>query len=90
MNYLGNFVSEVLMIKFELIFFAKIYKNILYFNVCKIYRINEMQILHNDTQTTLQEVKHALKDIVTRGINNVEDKLTKAKEETKESVTALR
>lgn len=90
MNYPGNFVSEVLMIKFELIFFAKIYKNILYFNVCEIYRINEVQTFHNETQTMLQEVKHALKDVVTRSINNVEDRITEAKEETKESVTALR
>ncbi|XP_011261945.1 centromere-associated protein E isoform X2 [Camponotus floridanus] len=53
-------------------------------------RINEVQMFHNETQTMLQEVKHALKDIVTRSINNVEDRITEAKEETKESVTALR
>lgn len=49
-----------------------------------------MQTLHNETQTMLQEVKHTLKDIVTKSINNIEDRITETKEETKESVTALR
>lgn len=89
MNYPGNFTSEVLMIKSELIFFAKIYKTF-YILMFEIYRINEVQTLHNETQTMLQEVKHTLKDIVTRSINNIEDRITEAKEETKESVTALR
>ncbi|XP_050461287.1 centromere-associated protein E isoform X1 [Cataglyphis hispanica] len=53
-------------------------------------RINEVQALHNETQAMLQETKHALKDVVTRGINNIEDKITETKEETKDSVAALR
>ncbi|XP_011875150.1 PREDICTED: centromere-associated protein E isoform X1 [Vollenhovia emeryi] len=53
-------------------------------------RINEMQALHNETQAMLQEAKHALNDIVTRGIDNIGDKITEGKEETKDSVAALR
>ncbi|TGZ53630.1 centromere-associated protein E isoform X1 [Temnothorax curvispinosus] len=53
-------------------------------------RINEVQALHNETQAMLQEAKHALKDIVTRGIDNIGDKITESKEETKDSVAALR
>lgn len=53
-------------------------------------RINEVQALHNETQAMLQETKHALKDIVTQGINNIEDRITEGKEETKDSVAALR
>ncbi|KAL6424935.1 hypothetical protein ACFW04_010068 [Cataglyphis niger] len=53
-------------------------------------RINEVQALHNETQAMLQETKHALKDVVTRGINNIEDKIIETKEETKDSVAALR
>ncbi|KYN44934.1 hypothetical protein ALC56_00586 [Trachymyrmex septentrionalis] len=53
-------------------------------------RINEVQALHNETQVTLQETKHALKDIFTRGINNIEDSITESKEETKDLVTTLR
>ncbi|KYN27467.1 hypothetical protein ALC57_03176 [Trachymyrmex cornetzi] len=52
--------------------------------------INEIQRLHNETQATLQETKHALKDIFTRGINNIEDRITESKEETKDLVTTLR
>lgn len=53
-------------------------------------RINEVQALHNETQALLQETKHALKDIVTRGIDDIEDRITEGKEETKDSVAALR
>lgn len=53
-------------------------------------RINEVQMLHNETQAMLQETKHALKDIVTKSISDIEDKITETKEETKDSVTALR
>lgn len=49
-----------------------------------------MQTLHNETQAMLQETKHALKDIIVHGINNIEDRITEAKEETKDSVSALR
>lgn len=49
-----------------------------------------MQTLHNETQTVLQEAKHALKDIVTRGIDHITDGVKEAKEETKDTVTALR
>lgn len=47
-------------------------------------------MLHNETQVMLQETKHALKDIVTRVVNNIEDRITETKEETKDSVAALR
>ncbi|XP_012062349.1 PREDICTED: spindle pole body component 110 [Atta cephalotes] len=53
-------------------------------------RINEVQALHNETQATLQETKHALKDVFTQGINNIEDRITENKEETKDLVTTLR
>ncbi|KAL0109243.1 hypothetical protein PUN28_014375 [Cardiocondyla obscurior] len=53
-------------------------------------RVNEVQAFHNETQAMLQETKHALKDIVTRGIDNIEDKIAESKEETKDSVAVLR
>ncbi|XP_076661505.1 uncharacterized protein LOC143365317 isoform X2 [Halictus rubicundus] len=51
-------------------------------------RINN--IYHNESQTLLQEAKHALKDVVTKGINDLEDKLEKTKVETKETIGTLR
>ncbi|XP_076753038.1 uncharacterized protein LOC143424686 isoform X3 [Xylocopa sonorina] len=56
----------------------------------KLPRINEMQNLHNETQALLQETRHALKDIVTKGLNDVEHKVVKAKDETKDTIGALR
>ncbi|XP_043513208.1 paramyosin isoform X4 [Frieseomelitta varia] len=53
-------------------------------------QITEMQNLHNETQTLLQETKYALKDIVTRGVNDIENKLTENKNETKDTIGALR
>lgn len=53
-------------------------------------RIKEVQALHNETQAMLQETKHALKDIVTRGIDDIGDRIIEGKEEIKDSVTALR
>ncbi|XP_050594423.1 centromere-associated protein E isoform X1 [Bombus affinis] len=53
-------------------------------------QITEMQTLHNETQTLLQEAKHTLKDIVTKGLNNIENKLTENKDETKDNIGALR
>lgn len=49
-----------------------------------------MQTLHNETQTLLQEAKHTLRDIVTKGLNNIENKLTESKDETKDNIGALR
>lgn len=49
-----------------------------------------MQALHNETQVMLQETKHALKDIIAQGIDNIEDRITEGKEEMKDSVAMLR
>jgi len=54
------------------------------------YRVNEMQTLHNETQTMLQETKHTLKDILTRNMDDTENRIAEATEGTKNSVTALR
>ncbi|KAK1132155.1 hypothetical protein K0M31_016283 [Melipona bicolor] len=53
-------------------------------------QITKMQNLHNETQTLLQETKYALKDIVTRGVNDIENKLMENKNETKDTIGALR
>lgn len=53
-------------------------------------KIKEVQTLHNETQTLLQEAKHALKDTVTRGIDGIESKIRESGDETKDSVGALR
>ncbi|KAL6260000.1 hypothetical protein P5V15_009907 [Pogonomyrmex californicus] len=53
-------------------------------------RINEVQTLHNETQVMLQETKHALKDIITQSIDNIDDRIAETKEETKDSIAALR
>lgn len=49
-----------------------------------------MQNLHNETQTLLQETKYALKDIVTKGVDDIENKLMENKNETKHTIGALR
>ncbi|OAD57557.1 hypothetical protein WN48_01735 [Eufriesea mexicana] len=56
----------------------------------KLPQITELQILHNETQMLLQETKHALKDTVTSGVNDIENKLTKTKDETKDTIGVLR
>ncbi|XP_011338102.1 paramyosin isoform X2 [Ooceraea biroi] len=53
-------------------------------------KVKEMQTMHNETQTMLQETKHALKDILTRNMDDTENKIAEANMETKDSVTALR
>lgn len=53
-------------------------------------RVGEMQTLHNETQTLLQEARHSLKDIVTRGIDDIEGKVTESRNEIKDTVGALR
>lgn len=53
-------------------------------------RMSEVQTLHNETQTVLQEAKHELKDAIARSAGNTEDKITEGKDETKDSITALR
>ncbi|XP_023288663.1 centromere-associated protein E [Orussus abietinus] len=53
-------------------------------------RIAEVQLFHNETQMTLQEAKHALEDIVTRGVNGIESKVAENKEEAKDNIEALR
>ncbi|KAH0950863.1 hypothetical protein HN011_008744 [Eciton burchellii] len=53
-------------------------------------KVNEMQTLHNETQTMLQETKHTLKDILIHNMDDTENRITEATEETKNSVTALR
>ncbi|XP_078039836.1 uncharacterized protein LOC144471556 [Augochlora pura] len=51
-------------------------------------RINDIH--HNESQILLQEAKHTLKDVVTKGINDLENKLEKAKVETKDTIGSLR
>ncbi|XP_033340577.1 uncharacterized protein LOC117228729 isoform X1 [Megalopta genalis] len=51
-------------------------------------RINNIH--HNESQILLQEAKHTLKDVVTKEINDLENKLEKAKVETKETIGSLR
>nr|XP_012149178.1 PREDICTED: centromere-associated protein E isoform X2 [Megachile rotundata] len=53
-------------------------------------RIHEVQSLHNETETLLQETKEVLKDVVSKGMTNVENKITEAKYETKEAIGTLR
>lgn len=49
-----------------------------------------MQTLHNKTQILLQETKHSLKDIVTKEVDDIENKLIETKNETKDTIGALR
>ncbi|XP_076228588.1 uncharacterized protein LOC116426366 isoform X1 [Nomia melanderi] len=53
-------------------------------------RNNDIQALHNESQTLLQDAKHSLKDVVVERINNVEKKLIQTKNETKEIIRSLR
>lgn len=53
-------------------------------------QIIEMQTLHNKTQILLQETKHILKDIVAKGVDDIENKLIETKNETKDTIGALR
>ncbi|XP_043277573.1 kinesin-related protein 9 [Venturia canescens] len=51
---------------------------------------NELKSLHNESQSALQEAKHFIEDIVTRGIVSIEDKVMQSKDETKDTVSELR
>lgn len=55
-----------------------------------LFRTIEMQTLHNKTQILLQETKHILKDIVVKGVDDIENKLIETKNETKDTIGALR
>lgn len=55
-----------------------------------LFRTIEMQTLHNKTQILLQETKHILKDIVAKGVDDIENKLIETKNETKDTIGALR
>ncbi|CAK9801492.1 hypothetical protein ANTQUA_LOCUS2860 [Anthophora quadrimaculata] len=53
-------------------------------------RTNDIQSLHNETQTLLQETEHTLKESFTKGINAIENKLVETKNETEDTIGALR
>ncbi|XP_012223947.1 putative leucine-rich repeat-containing protein DDB_G0290503 isoform X2 [Linepithema humile] len=53
-------------------------------------RLDQVQTLYNETQIALQETKHTLKDFLIRGVDDIGDRITEVKEETKNSVTELR
>ncbi|CAK9823881.1 hypothetical protein ANTRET_LOCUS2134 [Anthophora retusa] len=53
-------------------------------------RTNDIQSLHNETQTLLQETEHTLKESFTKGINVIENKLVETKNETEDTIGALR
>lgn len=55
-----------------------------------LFRTIEMQTLHNKTQILLQEIKYTLKDIVTKRVDDIENKLIETKNETKDTIGALR
>lgn len=55
-----------------------------------LFRTIEIQTLHNKTQILLQETKHTLKDIVTKGVDDIENKLIETKNETKDTIGVLR
>ena len=54
------------------------------------FRITELQTLHNETQMSLQDTKHALRDFVTRGTDGVESKIVETKEDIKYTINTLR
>lgn len=49
-----------------------------------------MQSLHNETLSSIQEVKHALRDVVAQSSNGIENRQRETTEETKDSLNALR
>ncbi|CAK9811078.1 hypothetical protein ANTPLA_LOCUS6830 [Anthophora plagiata] len=53
-------------------------------------RTNDIQSLHNETQTLLQETEHTLKESFTKGINVIENKLVETKNETEDTIGTLR
>ncbi|XP_029052429.1 centromere-associated protein E isoform X2 [Osmia bicornis bicornis] len=59
-------------------------------HIKELPRTHEMQSLHNEIETLLNETKHDLKDVVTKGITAMENKLTETKNETKDTIGALR
>ena len=56
----------------------------------KIFRISELQSLHNETQMSLQETKHVLRDSVIRGSDGLESKIVESKEDIKYTISNLR
>ncbi|XP_034183451.1 uncharacterized protein LOC117605823 isoform X2 [Osmia lignaria lignaria] len=59
-------------------------------HIKELPRTHEMKSLHNEIETLLKETKHDLKDVVTKGITAMENKLTETKNETKDTIGALR
>lgn len=46
--------------------------------------------MHNESQMSLQETSHALKDTIVQGNEGIETKMTESKEEARDSITSLR
>lgn len=54
------------------------------------FRIDQVKNFHNETQTLIQETKYALKDIVAKGVDDIENKLAESSNDTKDTIGALR
>lgn len=61
-------------------------QNLIYF----LYRLTELQVLHNETQMSMQEMKHVLKNSIDQGNEGIESRISENKEETRDSITNLR
>ncbi|XP_014215326.1 uncharacterized protein LOC106644383 [Copidosoma floridanum] len=53
-------------------------------------RISEVQTMHNETQMSLEEARHALQDAVVQGNEGIATRMSENREEARDSVTALR
>uniref|UniRef100_A0ABD2XGL1 Paramyosin n=1 Tax=Trichogramma kaykai TaxID=54128 RepID=A0ABD2XGL1_9HYME len=53
-------------------------------------RISELHTMHNETQMSLQEARHALKDAIVVGNERIESRMNENKEESRDKMTSLK
>ncbi|XP_035721178.1 centromere-associated protein E-like isoform X2 [Vespa mandarinia] len=59
-------------------------------DIHELPQVNEARTLHNETELLLQETKHTIKDIIIKESTDIQNKIMKSKEESKDTVEALR
>ncbi|XP_047359336.1 centromere-associated protein E isoform X5 [Vespa velutina] len=59
-------------------------------DIHELPQVNEARTLHNETELLLQETKHTIKDIIIKESIDIQNKIMKSKEESKDTVEALR
>ena len=54
------------------------------------FSTSELHTMHNETQMSLQEARHALKDTILQGNERIENRMNENKEESRDKMSTLR